>query len=124
MLAFSASTLEEDDIRFPIGFSVDGRLSKILNPTSSDKASIASCENWAGVGCKQDESLKANRLQKRDCGEKGHLRSQLQNWLDGGTSPYNYVRWDPNAETGCPSIRKTALNLTNPTLALTRLRSV
>ena len=98
-------TLEEDDIRFPIGFSVsDGRLSKIANPTSSDKASIASCENWAGVSCKQDESLKKLIGYKKEiAAKKVTCEANYKTWLDGGTSPYNYVRWDPNAETGCPS---------------------
>ena len=52
-------TNDEDSIRYPIGFSVsEGKLTKFAEPTSSDKGSISSCENWAGVNCKQDESLK------------------------------------------------------------------
>ena len=38
---------DNDNIRFPIGFSVtEGTLSKFSNPTSTDAGSIKSCERW------------------------------------------------------------------------------
>ena len=42
-------TDEDDNIRFPIGFSVsDGALSKFANPTSTDKGSIKSAKPGQG----------------------------------------------------------------------------
>ena len=38
---------EDDNIRYPIGFSVtNGSLSKFATPTSSNKDSIKSCQRW------------------------------------------------------------------------------
>ena len=40
---------KDDNIRFPIGFSViGGSLSKFATPTSTDEKSVSSCERWAG----------------------------------------------------------------------------
>ena len=47
-------------------FSIRGFLSKFATPTSTDQASISSCQRWAGVNCKQDESLKNLIRWKKD----------------------------------------------------------
>lgn len=99
-------TDEDDNIRFPIGFSVsDGDLSKFANPTSTDKGSIKSCETWAGVNCKQDESLKRLINWKKDiAANKNACENEYTKWLTvDNTTPYKFQRWNPNAETGCPS---------------------
>ena len=98
-------TNEDDNLRFPIGFSVsEGKLSKFANPTSTDQASISSCENWAGVNCKQDESLKELIEWKNSiAAAKTTCEVSYSNWLSGGTTPFEYDRWNPNAESGCPS---------------------
>lgn len=97
---------ENDDILFPIGFSVsDGALSKFANPTSDNQASISSCERWAGVNCKQDESLKRLINWKKDiAANKTSCEDEYTKWLTvDNTTPYKFQRWNPNAETGCPS---------------------
>ena len=99
-------TNENDHIRYPIGFSVsDGLLSKFATPTSSDQGSIRSCERWAGVDCKQDESLKKLIIWKKDiAANKTACEDEYTEWLTtGNTTPYKFQRWNPNAETGCPS---------------------
>ena len=98
-------TDEDDSIRFPIGFSViDGRLSKFANPTSSDKGSINACKRWAGVNCKEDESLKKLVEWKNSiAAEKAKCQANYTKWLQGGTTPMKSQRWNPNAETGCPA---------------------
>ena len=99
-------TNEDDNIRFPIGFSVsDGVLSKFATPTSSDQGSITSCESWAGVNCKQDESLKKLIEWKQNIAtEKIKCEDNYTKWLtEDNTTPYKSERWNPNAETGCPS---------------------
>lgn len=96
---------DNDNLRFPIGFSVsEGRLNKFANPTSTDGASINSCESWAGINCKPDESLKqliahkkAIATAKQTCGDS------YANWLRDGTNPNKYQRWNTNADSGCPS---------------------
>ena len=99
-------TNEKDDVRFPIGFSVsDGALSKFANPTTDNPGSIASCERWAGVNCKQDESLKRLIAWKKILPpKKQSAKPTTQKWLTvDNTTPYKFQRWNPNAETGCPS---------------------
>lgn len=99
-------TDEEDNIRFPIGFSVsDGALSKFANPTSTDKGSINSCETWAGVNCKQDESLKKLVEWKNQiAANKATCEENYTKWLtEDNTTPFQFQRWNPNAESGCPS---------------------
>ena len=98
-------TNDEDSIRYPIGFSVsEGKLTKFAEPTSSDKGSISSCENWAGINCKQDESLKKLIEYKKEiAAAKATCKDAYKAWLNAGTSPFKYDRWNSNAETGCPS---------------------
>ena len=99
-------TDEDDNIRFPIGFSVsDGTLSKFATPTSTNQGSISSCERWAGVNCKQDESLKRLINWKKDiAASKASCETNYTNWLTvNNTTPYKFQRWNPNAEEGCPS---------------------
>ena len=99
-------TDEDDNIRFPIGFSVsDGALSKFANPTSTDKGSIKSCETWAGVNCKQDESLKKLVAWKNQiAANKKTCEENYTKWLtEDNTTPFQFQRWNPNAESGCPS---------------------
>ena len=98
-------TNEKDDVRFPIGFSVsDGALSKFANPTTDNPGSLASCERWAGVNCKQDESLKRLIAWKKDiAAKKAVCEANYTKWLTvDNTTPYKFERWNPNAETGCP----------------------
>lgn len=96
---------EDDDIRFPIGFSVvDGSLSKFANPTSTDEKSISSCERWAGVNCKQGECLKKLVDWKTKIEiEKNKCETSYTNWLSVGTQPPMFTRWNPNADSGCPA---------------------
>lgn len=98
-------TDKNDTIRFPIGFSVsDGALSKFASPTSTDQGSIRSCEQWAGVNCRQDESLKKLVDWKNSiAAEKTKCEADYAGWLQAGTTPLQYQRWNPNAEAGCPS---------------------
>lgn len=98
-------TDEDDTIRFPIGFSViDGALSKFANPTSTDKGSINACKRWAGVNCKQDESLKKLVEWKNSiAAAKTSCEANYTAWLQGGTTPLESARWNPNAEAGCPA---------------------
>ena len=98
-------TNEDDNIRFPIGFSViDGSLSKFANPTSTDKGSINACKRWAGTSCKQDASLKKLVDWKNSiAAEKANCEAEYTKWLQGGTTPLESKRWNPNAEAGCPS---------------------
>ena len=52
-------TNKDDEIRFPIGFTlIDGNLTKIAEPTSSDDGSRNSCKRWAGTRCDENEDLK------------------------------------------------------------------
>ena len=97
---------DNDNIRFPIGFSVtDGVLSKFANPTSTNKSSINSCETWAGVNCKQDESLKNLINWKLSiAAEKTVCEEKYTEWLTVlNTTPVRFQRWNPNAEAGCPA---------------------
>ena len=99
-------TDEDDNIRFPIGFSVsDGALSKFANPTSTDKGSINACETWAGVNCKQDESLKKLVAWKNQiAANKATCEENYTKWLtENNTTPFQFQRWNPNAESSCPS---------------------
>jgi prepilin-type N-terminal cleavage/methylation domain-containing protein len=98
-------TNKDDNIRYPIGFSVsDGKLSKFAEPTSSDGASVSSCENWAGINCRQDESLKeliAWKLKIREA--ESTCDTNYRDWLKNGTKPYVFKDWNSNATSGCPS---------------------
>ena len=96
---------ENDIVRFPIGFSVsDGSLSKFANPTSSNQSSINSCERWAGVSCRQDEGLKKLVEWKNSIAEeKAACEANYTQWLNEGTNPTRFERWNPNAEAGCPT---------------------
>ena len=99
-------TNEDDNIRFPIGFAVSGGvLSKFANPTSTDKGSIRSCETWAGVRCKQDESLKKLVEWKNQISaNKATCEENYTQWLtESNTTPFQFQRWNPNAESSCPS---------------------
>ncbi len=97
-------TNSNDEIRYPIGFAiVDGKLTKIGNPTSSDQASINSCENWAGENCKQDEQLKALvAYNKKIQAEKLKCDTKYSEWMksdgDGAVE-----RWNSSATKGCAS---------------------
>lgn len=99
-------TNENDGIRFPFGFSVSGgELSKFANPTSTDKGSIRSCERWAGVNCKQDQSLKKLvDWKNKIAAAKTTCETNYSTWLtQKNTQPLEYKRWNPNADTGCPA---------------------
>ena len=94
---------EDDEVRYPIGFSViEGTLSKFATPTSSNEDSIKSCERWAGVNCKQDESLKKLvEWKNKIAAEKTKCEANYSNWLTN-TQPLQFKRWNPNADSGCP----------------------
>ena len=99
-------TNSNDNIRYPIGFSVsDGILSKFATPTSTNQGSISSCQRWAGAYCKQDENLKNLIAWKKNiASEKSKCEDSYSQWLTvDNTTPYKSVRWNPNAETGCPT---------------------
>ena len=99
-------TNENDAIRFPFGFSVSGgELSKFANPTSTDKGSIRSCERWAGVNCKQDQSLKELiDWKNKIAAAKTTCEANYSTWLtQKNTQPLEYKRWNPNADSGCPA---------------------
>ena len=95
----------EDNIRYPIGFSVlDGKLLKFAEPTSSDQGSISSCENWAGIKCEQDESLKKLIDYKKEISAaKVTCEEDYKGWVESGTSPFKFYRWNTSAEASCPS---------------------
>ena len=96
----------DDNIRFPIGFSVtEGILSKFSNPTSTDKGSIKSCERWGGVNCRQDERLKKLVEWKNGIANaKKACETRYSKWLtERNTQPMQYTRWNPNANSGCPT---------------------
>jgi len=96
-----------DNIRYPIGFSVDneGKLTKFATPSSTDEGSIRSCKNWAGVNCRQDNSLKEliawkSKIQE----EKIKCDNTYNNYIRTKTLPYNSAKqWNTNADIGCPS---------------------
>ena len=99
-------TNEEDNIRFPIGFSVsEGSLNKFANPTSTLTSSIQACERWAGLNCKQDQSLKELVEWKESIAiAKSVCEENYSKWLtENNTTPLKFQRWDPNSEQGCPS---------------------
>jgi len=93
-----------DSIRFPIGFSVsNGDLSKFANPTSTDANSMSACQKWAGINCKQDQSLKDLVEWKQKIAEaKDKCEADYTAWLADGTTPTQFNRWNSNAESGCP----------------------
>ena len=94
-----------DNARYPIGFSIDtGALTKFAEPTSSNQASISSCERWAGINCSQSQCLKQLVEWKNSIEEaKNACQSDYNNWLIGGTQPAKFNRWNSSAEAGCPS---------------------
>ena len=97
---------DNDNIRYPLGFSIsDGSLSKFANPTSTDKGSIRSCERWAGINCKQDQSLKTLIDWKNNiAAAKQTCENNYTTWLtEKNTQPREYKRWNPNASAGCPA---------------------
>ena len=99
-------TNENDDIRYPIGFSVsDGSLNKFATPSSSDQGSISSCERWAGLNCKQDEGLKQLIDWKNQIAvAKEACENEYSKWLnENNTQPLEFARWNPNADAGCPT---------------------
>lgn len=98
-------TSEEDEIRFPIGFSVSaGKLSKFATPTSTDAASKSSCESWAGVNCKEDQALKELIAYRKeiDAAKKACTDAFTTNTAGEDTDgPFFY--WNSNATSGCPT---------------------
>ncbi len=99
-------TNENDNIRFPFGFSVsDGTLSKFANPTTTDKGSLTSCQRWAGTGCQQDDGLKELvEWKNKISAAKTTCEDDYSTWLtQKNTQPLEYKRWNPNADKGCPS---------------------
>ena len=99
-------TDENDNIRFPLGFSVsNGDLSKFATPTSTDRGSINSCQRWAGINCKEGEGLKTLIDWKNSIeAAKNTCENQYSGWLtENNTQPRQFVRWNPNADKGCPS---------------------
>ena len=102
---FNFFQLTKTTIRFPIGFSVSGGQLKFANPTSTNKGSIKACETWAGVNCKQDESLKKLVAWKNQiAANKAICEENYTKWLtDNNTTPLQFQRWNPNAESGCPN---------------------
>ena len=100
-------TNDKDELRFPMGFLVaQGKLSKFATPTTSDKSSLSSCKNWAGINCKQDESLKIWSGMLKEIEEKQQLcTNQYQAWLSQTNPPANgpWNKWNPTANSKCPS---------------------
>lgn len=97
-------TKSNDELRYPIGFAiVDGKLTKTGSPTSSDEASINSCENWAGENCKQDEQLKALVAYNKEIqAAKLTCETNYSNWLKSdGNGAVN--RWNTAATKDCAS---------------------
>ena len=96
-------TDEEDDLRYPIGFSVsDGKLSKHAVPTGD--ASLSSCQKWAGVNCEENESLKELMAWKDKIqDERTKCENTYSNYIQTKTLPYTSNRWNKNADSGCPS---------------------
>ncbi|MCB4389097.1 type IV pilin protein [Synechococcus sp. MU1617] len=96
---------ENDNIRFPIGFSVsDGSLNKFATPTSTNTGSMNSCNRWAGVNCKQDDSLKDLVKWKQSIATaRATCESEYDKWLtEKNTQPVEFTRWNSNADKGCP----------------------
>ena len=99
-------TNTNDNIRFPFGFSVsDGTLSKFANPTTTDKGSITSCQRWAGIACNPDDSLKEIvDWKNKIAAAKTACEDDYSKWLtQKNTQPFEYKRWNPNADKGCPT---------------------
>ena len=98
---------ENDRLRYPIAFSVsNGKLTKLANPTSTDKASISSCENWAGINCKPDQAFQnwIGKLQEIEAA-KASCNDAYQQWITStnpvADGPFN--KWNPAADSGCPA---------------------
>ena len=106
---------EQDDLRYDIGFSVfEGKLTKYATPISTDKASNSSCENWAGINCKENQELKellAYRKEIDAAAEACDIRFQEE--TAPGLEPHGlYTYWDPNATSGCPTKPPKIVNST------------
>ena len=92
-----------DPMRFPIGFSViKGRLIKTATPTSA--SSINACEAWAGADCVKGTELSDHiNLLKEIEEAKNACNNKYQQWLQDGTTPASYKKWDSRADSGCPT---------------------
>ncbi len=94
----------EDTIRYPIGFAIiDNRVFKRATPTSTDQASISSCQSWAGDDCKQDEEMKRlveylEKISKAKTLCMDNYNKKLSAAADGPISS-----WNPAATIACPS---------------------
>ena len=96
---------EDDEIRYPIGFSVsEGKLSKFATPTSTDAASRSSCDNWAGINCKEDQALKEliSYRKEIEAAEKTCTDAFRSNTA-GADTDGAFLYWNPNATSGCPT---------------------
>ena len=115
-------TDSDDTLRFPIGFSITrGKVTKFATPTSGDKGSINSCEGWAGGNCKQNEELKALvNYNKQISDAKQKCENSYSDWLKSdGNGPVN--RWNPSADSKCPSRPPKVVNSTCTTNGCNRV---
>lgn len=99
-------TNEDDEIRFPIGFTlIDGNLTKIAEPTSSDDGSRNSCKRWAGTRCDGNEDLKELVAWKKGIEQaKKACSDRFEQWQNSGFNPYvkNNAGWVASADRSCP----------------------
>jgi prepilin-type N-terminal cleavage/methylation domain-containing protein len=94
-----------DDVRYHIGFStLNGKLTKHSYNTRGGPDVQNSCEKWAGTNCKLDEQLKILIEHIAAIGEAKKICSDnYSQWLNGGTTPSRFQRWDPVADSECPA---------------------
>ena len=62
--------------------------------------------NWAGVNCKQDNSIKELVDWKKGIQEaKNECQIKFEKWVSGGTTPYFLEKagWVSTADSGCPT---------------------
>ena len=100
-------------LRYPIGFSIArGKVTKFATPTSSDQGSIASCEGWAGENCKQDQAIEELIAYNKQISEaKRSCEVSYSDWMEAnGNGPIN--RWNPAADSKCPSRPPKVVNST------------
>jgi|MDSZ01.1.fsa_nt_gb prepilin-type N-terminal cleavage/methylation domain-containing protein len=92
-----------DSVRFPFGFSViNGQLIKRATPTSA--TSIKACESWAGIDCVQGSGLSDHiELLKQIEAAKSRCNVNYNNWLKGGTKTASFKKWNPKADSRCPT---------------------